>query len=56
MTTVFCVICISDTVTDVVHIFSTEEKRSAWADADDRGHIFYDYVMDCPERAEGLTQ
>lgn len=37
---------------DVIHIFSTPEKRQAWADRDERSHVFYDYLVDHPERFE----
>lgn len=56
---VYCVICIdpSDRESDPVHIFSTQGKATAYADADlSRNHVLYDYVIDCPERMEGRPQ
>lgn len=55
---VYCIICITENPpSDIVHIFSTKEKAQDFADADRaRNHIFYDYVIDCPERMEGRTQ
>lgn len=62
---VYCVVCIADTTAhglrqvegDVVHIFSTQEKSIAFCNADAaRGHVLYDYVIDCPERMEGRAQ
>lgn len=54
---VYCIICITENPpSDVVHIFSTKEKAQEFALADPRNHIFYDYVIDCPERMEGRTQ
>lgn len=47
---VFCVLCLGDT--DVVHIFSTQEKALAFSEADDRSHVHYDYLIDHPERME----
>lgn len=34
------------------HIFSTPEKRAAYAATDDRAHIFYDYRLDDPAHYE----
>lgn len=54
---VFCVICLDPEEGDVTHIFSTPEKAQAFAHGDsERLHVLYDYVIDCPERMEGLTQ
>jgi hypothetical protein len=55
---VYCVICMdADHARDLVHVFSTQAKATAFADADHaRDHIIYDYVIDCPERMEGRTQ
>lgn len=51
----YCIICIKGGE-EVLHIFSSPEKRQEWADKDDRAHVFYDYVIDHPERHEGLAQ
>lgn len=55
---VYCVLCTGDTLleNDVVHIFSTMEKAEAFANADARNHVLYDYVIDCPERMEERCQ
>jgi len=55
---VYCVLCISpDTNDGLVHVFSTSERAEAFAKDDtERNHVFYDYVIDCPERMEGLIQ
>ena len=52
---VYCLTC-CDPDGEVVHIFSTSEKRAAFAAADPRPHVFYDYVVDAPERFEGTVQ
>lgn len=44
---VFCLIRIDD---DSVHIFSSEEKRQQYAESLDCHVVFYDYVVDEPER------
>lgn len=49
---VYCVLCAPD---GPVHIFSTPEKAIAWAAADPREHVIYDYVIDHPERMEQDT-
>jgi len=49
---VYCVLCVDGGAPEVVHIFSTQEKADAFAAADDRPHVLYDYVIDCPERME----
>lgn len=56
MQTVYCVICLDPGASEVVHIFSTQEKADAFALEDRRGHVLYDYVVDCPERMELVTQ
>lgn len=57
MTVVYCVLCIDDDDGPAaVHIFSTQEKAQAFADADPRPHVLYDYVVDHPERMEGAAQ
>lgn len=53
---VYCVVCIDPKADDVLHIFSTAEKRAQWAEADPRDHVFYDYALDVPERHEGKVQ
>lgn len=55
---VYCVICCGAEPTgDLVHIFSTQENATAFANADrERNHVLYDYVIDCPERMEGPAQ
>lgn len=55
---VWCVVCMDgDHSQDIVHVFSTQAKATAFADADiERDHVLYDYVIDCPERMEGRTQ
>lgn len=52
---VYCVLCFLPSAQDeaVVHIFSTLEKAEAFAATDDRNHVFYDYLIDHPERMEG---
>jgi hypothetical protein len=51
---VWCVICIDDKG-ECVHIFSSEKKRDEYLASDcGRDHICYDYVIDCPERMEGV--
>lgn len=52
---VYCVMCIDGTNL-TVHIFSTQEKAQAFADADSRDHVLYDYVIDQPERMEQQAQ
>lgn len=51
---VYCVLCLNshDPGDEVHHIFSSMEKARAWAEADIRPHIIYDYVIDVPERRE----
>ena len=53
---VWVVTCIEPDGSDVRHIFSTPEKAQAYADSDPRPHVLYDYVLDCPERHEGVAQ
>lgn len=53
---VYVVICIEPGRLDVLHIFSSMEKAQAFADADPRGCVLYDYLLDAPERHEGRTQ
>jgi hypothetical protein len=52
---VWCVVCIEDGKSDVVHIFSSPEKANAFCKRDPRMHVAYDYVIDCPERMEQPT-
>lgn len=53
---VWCVVCIgAEKGDDVVHIFSTPEKAKEFCERDPRGHVTYDYVIDCPERMEQAT-
>lgn len=49
---VYCVMCIENEGTDVVHIFSTLDKAQDFAASDPRPHVFYDYMIDHPERME----
>ena len=49
---VWCVMCWNDDVNCTVHIFSTREKADAFALADPRETIIYDYSIDNPERME----
>jgi len=56
LTTVYIVLCISKTGEETTHIFSTLEKALAFGERDDRGHVFYDYVLDHPERSETALQ
>jgi hypothetical protein len=54
---VWCVICMDDDLSEVVHIFSSPEKREAFMVADrKRNHVAYDYVIDHPERMEEAAQ
>jgi hypothetical protein len=54
---VYCVICLDVNGGEALHIFSSREKAQAYVDADsERGHVIYDYVIDCPERMEGHAQ
>jgi hypothetical protein len=55
---VYCIRCIDPDgpAADVVHIFSTRERAEAFCDTDSRGHVFYDYVIDRPERMEQILQ
>jgi len=53
---VYCLICISEDDSEVVHIFSTPEKLQEYAENDDRIHVAYDYVIDHPERMEEPLQ
>jgi hypothetical protein len=51
---VHVVICMQDDGSEIRHIFSTRERAEAFMlEDDDRGHIYYDYVLDDPERHEG---
>lgn len=52
---VFCVRCVEGN-SDVVHIFSSKETLQEFLDTDQRVHIIYDYVIDCPERMEQVKQ
>ena len=54
---VYCVRCIDmDKPDDVVlHIFSTPEKANEFCASDPRIHVAYDYMVDCPERLEGVN-
>lgn len=54
--TVFVVICLEPDGKEVRHIFSSREVCDAFCAKDGRTHIIYDYVLDCPERHEGMTQ
>lgn len=54
---VYCVICADETgAIDCVHIFSTQERASAFAKSDPRPHVLYDYIVDHPERMEQQAQ
>ena len=54
---VHVVICIDRQGVETRHIFSTAEKALEFANQDRaRNHVFYDYLLDTPERHEGLTQ
>lgn len=54
---VYCVMCLDeDDMGCVFHIFSTQDKANAFAEADPRTHVMYDYMVDCPERAEQAAQ
>ena len=54
---VYVVACIDAQGVEVKHIFSTQERAHAFADKDTaREHIFYDYLVDAPERHEGDVQ
>lgn len=53
---VYCVRCIDGSNHEPVHIFSTQEKATAFAEADPRDHVLYDYVIDHPERMEQQDQ
>jgi hypothetical protein len=48
---VYCVICMEGD-SEVVHIFSTQEKANEFSDSDPRNHVLYDYLIDHPERME----
>ena len=52
---VWCVVCLDDKG-ELVHIFSSREKRDAFMEKDPRDHVAYDYVIDQPERMEQPTQ
>ena len=43
---VYCVMCIDDDGGCCVHIFSTQENASTFAESDSRPHVLYDYVAD----------
>jgi len=50
---VWCVLCVDrDSLSEVVHIFSTKEKRDNYMDTDPRNHVAYDYIIDSPETLE----
>ena len=55
-TTVYCVLCTDPENPNpnfVVHIFSSPEAAAAFAKVDSaRDHVFYDYLIDHPERME----
>lgn len=54
---VYCVRCLGeDAASCCIHIFSTQEKAQAFADADPRQHVLYDYAVDHPERMEHVPQ
>jgi hypothetical protein len=55
---VWCVICLvpGERGNEVAHIFSSPEKAQAFCVSDPRQHVIYDYVLDCPERMEGVCQ
>ena len=53
---VVCVSCVGSDGPGAVHIFSSMEKAKAYCAHDDRDHVIYDYVIDFPERMEGMTQ
>lgn len=50
--TVYAVCCIGEDGSEVTHLFSTVEKREAWANRDERIHVFYDHVLDDPDHHE----
>lgn len=54
--TVYCLLCIDEEGSEHTHIFSTPERRRAYAETDDRRHVFYDYLVDDPEAYEGRRQ
>ncbi len=50
---VWCALCVDrDSLSEVVHIFSTKEKRDNYMDTDPRNHVAYDYIIDSPETLE----
>lgn len=51
---VYCVACFDHNGAQCVHIFSTMDKLNAYLAHDERQHVVFDYVVDCPERLEGL--
>ena len=57
---VYCVLCVDDRDGREdhvrVHIFTTQERAEAWASTDPRRHVFYDYLLDHPERMEEQAQ
>lgn len=54
---VFCVMCLDDdNKIECVHIFSTIEKAEAFCTSDDRCHVIYNYLIDCPSRMEERLQ
>lgn len=53
---VHCVVCVDDDPSkDLVHIFSTLEKAETFMAIDIRPHVYYDYLIDHPERMEGKS-
>lgn len=52
MDTVYCLLCIGTDDDETLRIFSTPERRQAWADTDQRIHVFYEYLLDDPDHWE----
>ena len=56
MTVVYCVLCVGRDGNDEFHVFSTPEKANEFAEADQRDHVIYNYVVDHPERMTERSQ
>lgn len=53
---VWCVLCVGDG-REFTHVFSSKGAAEKFLATDgDRTHVVYDYVIDCPERAEQVAQ
>ena len=53
---IWLVLCFGSDDEEEVHSFSTVDRATSWASADDRVHLIFSSVLDHPELAHMVTQ